>query len=51
VSVEQYACGDRVSHDVHGLGSVVAVDPHGVTVRFGADTRRVQSPFAKMEKL
>ena len=51
VAVEQYHCGDRVSHDVHGLGSVVAIDPHGVTVKFGADTRRVPSPFAKMERL
>lgn len=50
-AVEHYDCGDLVSHDVHGLGSVVAIDPHGVTVNFGAETRRVASPFAKMERL
>lgn len=50
-AVEHYDCGDLVSHDVHGLGSVVAVDPEGVTVKFGTETRRIVSPFAKMEKL
>lgn len=49
--VERYAVGDRVSHDVHGLGSVVAVDPGGATVSFGSMTARVVSPFSKMEKL
>jgi hypothetical protein len=51
VVVERYDRGDRVSHDTHGLGSVVAADAHGVTVDFGARTLRVTSPFAKMEKL
>jgi hypothetical protein len=49
--VERYDCGDLVSHDSHGVGSVVATDAHGVTVNFGARTLRVTSPFAKMEKL
>lgn len=49
--VEQYETGDRVSHDIHGLGSVVSVDAHGVTVDFGSRTLRVTSPFAKMEKI
>ncbi|MBZ5740274.1 hypothetical protein [Nocardioides mangrovi] len=49
--IEQYDCGDRVSHDLHGLGSVVALDPAGVTVNFGSKTVRVASPFRKMEKI
>ncbi|WP_435743197.1 hypothetical protein [Nocardioides sp. SYSU DS0663] len=49
--VEQYERGDRVSHDLHGLGSVTAADAHGVTVDFGGKVLRVTSPFAKMEKL
>ena len=49
--VERYDRGDRVSHDTHGLGSVIAADAHGVTVDFGARTLRVTSPFTKMEKL
>ena len=49
--VERYDSGDIVSHDVHGLGSVVAADAHGVTVNFGTRTLRVPSPFAKMERL
>jgi hypothetical protein len=51
VVVARYDCGDLVSHDLHGLGSVVATDAHGATVNFGARTLRVASPFAKMEKL
>lgn len=49
--VERYEPGDRVSHDIHGLGTVVAVDAQGVTVKFGDRTVRVVSPFSKMEKL
>ncbi|NYG53905.1 hypothetical protein [Nocardioides perillae] len=51
VVVEHFDRGDLVQHDVHGMGSVVAVDPLGVTVDFGAQTVRVASPFARMEKL
>jgi hypothetical protein len=49
--VEQYEPGDMVSHDIHGMGTVVAVDAHAATVNFGSQTLRVNSPFAKMEKL
>lgn len=49
--VEQYECGDHVSHDVHGMGTVVAVDAQAVTVDFGAQTLRVSTPFSRMEKL
>jgi hypothetical protein len=51
VVVEQYDRGDLVSHDVHGLGTVVSTDALGVTVNFGSQTLRVTSPFARMEKL
>ena len=35
--IEQYAVGDRVTHDRHGLGSVVCVEKEiGVLVDFGA---------------
>lgn len=51
VVVAHYDCGDLVSHDVHGMGKVVAVEAHAVTVDFGARTLRVTSPFARMEKL
>lgn len=49
--VEQYAVGDRVVHDQHGLGSVISVDPSGVTVDFGSSSTRITHPFARMEKL
>lgn len=50
-AVESYAVGDRVAHDEHGLGVVVATDPTGVRVDFGHGHVRVASPFARMEKL
>lgn len=49
--VEIYEVGDRVSHDLHGLGRVVAVDPSGVTVDFGSKSLRLPTPFPKMEKI
>ncbi len=49
---EQFAVGDRVTHDKHGLGRVVAVeDDVSVIVDFGAANRRVSSPFSSMTKL
>ncbi len=49
--VEQYALDDRVSHDAHGLGRVVRVDPGGVTVDFNGVVARIASPFRKLTKL
>ncbi|MDN4175024.1 hypothetical protein QWY28_18820 [Nocardioides sp. SOB77] len=49
--VEVFEVDDRVSHDTHGLGRVVAVDPVCVTVDFGDRNVRVAPPFAKMSKL
>lgn len=50
-AVESYSVDDRVCHDVHGLGRVVSVDAHGVTVDFGSSSVRIPSPFSKMERL
>lgn len=49
--MENYSVDDRVCHDVHGLGRVVSVDAHGVTVDFGSSSVRIPSPFSKMERL
>jgi hypothetical protein len=49
--VEEFAVGDLVSHDSHGLGRVVGVEPAAVAVDFGSRTVRVPSPFRKMGKL
>jgi hypothetical protein len=49
---EQFAVGDRVTHDKHGLGRVVAVeDGASVIVDFGAAHRRISTPFNAMTKL
>jgi hypothetical protein len=49
--VPQFACGDQVCHDVHGVGRVVSTDADAVTVDFGTKTVRVLSPFRKMAAL
>jgi hypothetical protein len=51
VVIEQYETGDRVSHDLHGVGRVIAVEASAVTVDFGSQKIRIASPFHKLEKL
>ncbi|MDZ5660656.1 hypothetical protein SFC79_02670 [Nocardioides sp. S-58] len=51
VVVENYDIGDRVSHDLYGLGTVTKVDSHAVTVDFGSQAVRIKPPFAKMQHL
>jgi hypothetical protein len=51
VVIEQYESGDRVSHDLHGVGRVIDVEASAVTVDFGSRTIRIASPFHKLEKL
>jgi hypothetical protein len=48
--VPVFSLGDRVTHDTHGLGSVVAIeDGIAITVDFGAGhLRRITSPFARV---
>ncbi|MGP3919590.1 hypothetical protein [Nonomuraea sp. 10N515B] len=50
--VEQFAVGDQASHDKYGLGRVIAVEQDvAVLVDFGAETRRINAPYAKLVKL
>ena len=50
--MEQFAVHDRVTHDEHGLGVVVATEAAtAVTVDFGSQTARLMSPFRKLTKL
>jgi hypothetical protein len=49
--IEQFECGDLVSHDSYGMGRVVSAEASAVTVNFGAQTVRITSPFSKMSKL
>ena len=49
--IEQFAVGERVCHDTHGLGRVISIDGTGATVDFGSKTVRVETPFRKMSKL
>lgn len=50
-TIEEYAVGERVSHDAYGLGRVVGIDGGGATVDFGGKTVRITTPFRKMTKL
>lgn len=49
--IEVYELGDRVSHDVYGLGRVVVLEAGAVAVDFGSETVRIGSPFPRMNKL
>jgi len=49
--IEEFACGDLVSHDSYGMGRVVGTETDAVTVDFGTQTVRIASPFRKMTLL
>ncbi|WP_235537146.1 hypothetical protein [Nocardioides sp. Soil805] len=46
-----YAVGDQVCHDLYGLGRVLNVEAHAVSIDFGDKTVRITSPYAKLEHL
>ncbi|MER7954646.1 hypothetical protein [Streptomyces sp. NPDC096030] len=50
--IKEFAVGDRVSHDRHGLGKIIGQEPTGaLLVDFGASQVRVLSPYKGMHKL
>jgi hypothetical protein len=49
--VEVFEVDDRVTHDLHGLGRVVAIDAHAATVDFGSKVLRVAHPYPKLHHL
>ncbi|WP_338674746.1 hypothetical protein V1460_18450 [Streptomyces sp. SCSIO 30461] len=51
--LKHFAPGDRVSHDRHGLGRVVAMEPASETavVDFGTYQVRIVTPYRGMHKL
>ena len=49
--IEQFECGDLVSHDSYGMGRVVGAEAAAVTVDFRTRILRITSPFRKMAKL
>ncbi|MEU0845226.1 hypothetical protein ABZ370_37970 [Streptomyces sp. NPDC005962] len=49
---KHFAVADRVSHDVYGLGRVIAVEEGiAVLVDFGMRRERITSPYSKMTVL
>jgi hypothetical protein len=49
--IEEFACGDLVTHDSYGVGRIINAESAAMTVDFGNQTVRVASPFRKMTKL
>lgn len=49
--IEEFACGDLVSHDTYGVGRVISTEAHAVTVDFRTQKVRITSPFHKMTLL
>ena len=49
--LERFERGDLVSHDAYGMGRVVGVEAHAVTVDFRTRTVRIPSPFDKLARL
>src|SRR5579863_46555 len=48
---ETFAVHDQVTHDKYGLGVVLSVEDHAVTVDFRPQQRRIPLPCAKLTKL
>ncbi|MZD09801.1 hypothetical protein GTW43_32670 [Streptomyces sp. SID5785] len=49
---KEFAMGDQVTHDVHGLGKVIGIeDGVAALVDFGSTRLRILSPYDKMTKL
>ncbi|MEU9046201.1 MULTISPECIES: hypothetical protein [unclassified Kitasatospora] len=51
---KHFAVGDRVTHDRHGLGRVIAVEDDSdiaVLVDFGSRQERITPPYSEMFKL
>ncbi|MET9624020.1 MULTISPECIES: CarD family transcriptional regulator [unclassified Streptomyces] len=49
---KEFAVGDKVTHDMYGLGRVVGIeDGIAAVVDFGSAQRRIVSPYNKMSKL
>ncbi|MFM9368632.1 hypothetical protein [Streptomyces sp. Da 82-17] len=47
-----FAVGDRVTHDMYGLGRVIGVeDGVAVLVDFGSSQERIPSPYSRMTVL
>ena len=49
--IETFELGERVTHDLHGLGRIVGVEAEAVTVDFGGHTLRITSPYPKLTGL
>lgn len=50
--IEDFAVGDRVTHDKFGLGRVITQESAAVVVDFGeAQRARIVSPYTRLTKI
>ena len=49
--IEEFAVGERVTHDTYGLGRIIGAEESAVTAEFGSQRVRIVSPFQKLTKL
>lgn len=49
--IETFEEGDLVSHDSYGMGRVVSVEAHAVTVDFRPQVVRITSPYPRLGKI
>ncbi|MBO2455423.1 hypothetical protein J4573_50680 [Actinomadura barringtoniae] len=50
--VKEFELHDQVTHDTHGLGRVVEIEPgRAVLVDFGTQKIRILTPYPKLFKL
>ncbi|GAA4089998.1 CarD family transcriptional regulator [Streptomyces shaanxiensis] len=50
--LKHFAVGDKVTHDMYGLGRVIGIEAGiAALVDFGSTQERILSPYAKMTKL
>lgn len=50
-TIDEFAMGDKVCHDLYGLGKIVSVEAHAVTCDFGDKLVRITSPYNKLQHL
>lgn len=49
--IESFDVDDRVTHDSHGLGKVIGIEPAAVSVDFGSHVLRIVTPYDKLHHL
>ncbi|WP_125568481.1 hypothetical protein [Nocardioides baekrokdamisoli] len=49
--IETFVFDELVNHDSYGMGRIIAVEAHAVTVDFRPEVVRIVSPYKKLSRL